>query len=493
MNKTFGKSAFLAHMHSPAPSEAVTQEVAKLLAILGEHDPSVASELARIPVNLSVLGDLRMWNGRLAPHPARNRIGKAGTLFFATQALVTTVMRSTVLDLSSVYPTGVARAMARGADGLFEVGSSQFDALSRLARDIVAWLVERKAKSVALIESPIGNTLPVQHLCDLAQERGLPVSTIQWNAPRNDRSSQGRTIKDAADACISDAAAFDYVVLIDESHTGSRLIKFYDALLPRIGKHRFLPVAMLFGGPSKKNGQPRQRLINRLDAQGRRIGFAQLAREFPTLRIFKMDAGPSCKWESTVIWNGSDIIAGKRKVNLIFTILDHCMDILNDLASDPSEYRPFLELAWSQNTSGEAYAFSPRLIQDLFKGIVTELPLTKLRRRLWKLAKERFPNDYVGDIDAVDEADPKERWTWLRTTFLEEAGKCIEAHNAGTAWNAIDTVFAASFPEKKPQPRKDVDAASYSLPFNETVRAFNLRLRQQLMALTPNTTAAPVW
>jgi hypothetical protein len=61
-----------------------------------------------------------------------------------------------------------------------------------------------------------------------------------------------------------------------------------------------------------------------------------------------------------------------------------------------------------------------------------ELPLTDFRRRLWELAKNQFPGEYVGDIDVLARIDPKERWTWLRTTFLEEAGKRIKMEDAGS-------------------------------------------------------------
>jgi len=61
-----------------------------------------------------------------------------------------------------------------------------------------------------------------------------------------------------------------------------------------------------------------------------------------------------------------------------------------------------------------------------------ELPLTDFRRRLWELAKNQFPGEYVGDIDVLARIDPKERWTWLRTTFLEKAHQ-----NGGRRFNGL--------------------------------------------------------
>jgi hypothetical protein len=66
----------------------------------------------------------------------------------------------------------------------------------------------------------------------------------------------------------------------------------------------------------------------------------------------------------------------------------------------------------------------------------------------------------------------------FRETFVAEATKRVGEQEAWTAWNAIDAAFAASFHERKPTARRDLDAAPYTLPFNHTICAFNLRLRE---------------
>jgi hypothetical protein len=480
----FGVSAYLATLHSPASTDAVLAQLIKLLAILGENDPSLAAELAAAPVNLRVLSDLVLWNQRLATNPVRDRIGQAATLFWAAQTLVTTVMRSSALDRSAKYSSGVERAIRRGADGLFEFGKSQFEALGFLTVDVIDWLVAHKAGSVAFIESPIGNTVPVQLLSDLTSTRGLPSSVVVWNAPRNDRRSRGRTVKDAAKECAVTVKDFDYVVLLDEVLSGSRYGKLLSALRPHIAPEKFLAIAMLFDDtsrPALKASPTRQQLIEKLETQGKKIGFKHPVRAFPLLRLFKLDAGNQCKWETPVIWGDSDLIAGKRKVNLIFMILDHCLGVLQDLSKDKSEFRPHLIRAWSQITQGQAFAFKTGVIQQLFRGIVTRLPFNAFRDLLWEMAKRRFPSEYVGDVAALVTAGAEERWLWLREAFVTEASKRIGEQDAWTAWNAIDTTFAASFQERKPKAQRDLDATPYTLPFNDTICAFNRRLRDLLM------------
>jgi hypothetical protein len=479
----FGVSAYLATLHSPAPTDAVSVQLIKLLAILAENDSSLAAELAATPVNLGVLGELMLWNERLAINPARDRIGRAATQFWAVQTLVTTAMRSAALDRSAKYSPGVERAIRRGADGLFEVGQSQFETLASLTADIIDWLVARNAGPVAIIESPIGNTVPVQLLVDLASERGLQSSVVQWNTPRNDRRSRGRTAKDAAKKLAVAVKDFDYVVFLDEVLLGSRYTKLLRAIHPHIAPNKLLAIAMLFDDtsrPALKTSDTRQHLIEELKTRGKKMGFENPVRVFPLLRLFKLDAGNPCKWETPVIWGDSDLIAGKRKVNLIFTIIDHCLGVLQDLSKDKSEFRPHLIRAWSQDTQGQAFVFKRSLIQQLFRGIVTRLPFSTFRNLLWEMAKHQFPSEYMGDVEAQDRCAAEEQWRWLREAFITEAKKRIGEQDAWTSWNAIDTAFAASFQEHKPKARRDLDATPYTLPFNDTICSFNRRLRELL-------------
>ena len=62
------------------------------------------------------------------------------------------------------------------------------------------------------------------------------------------------------------------------------------------------------------------------------------------------------------MWGDSDLIAGKRKVNLVFMLLRHFFNILADLAQEQSTYRPYLEIAWSQDTTGAVSVFAPGLL-----------------------------------------------------------------------------------------------------------------------------------
>lgn len=201
LSDLFNSSAFLAYLHSVVPATETEPLIAQMLAILGETDPFAAGALAAIAMRRESYFDLVLWSKRLEDHPWRRRLGKAALKFWAAQTLVATALRPTVFDPNYSYPPALARALEVGAEGLYDVGVSQFDALAALGMGLVAWLTEQGVRRVALIESPLGNTVPVHFIAALARKRGLSAEIVQWNAPRNDRATRGRTVEESAAIC----------------------------------------------------------------------------------------------------------------------------------------------------------------------------------------------------------------------------------------------------------------------------------------------------
>ncbi len=175
---TFGTSAHIAALYAAAPRDTVAREVAKLVSILGEDDPTLVEELSAGTITEAMLADLVAWNTCLAPAEHRDWMGHAATRFWAAQTLVATVMRKSAFDLGARFSSAAVRAMEAGADGLFDVGRLQFEALARTVRHLIAWLAPHTVRSVAIIESPLGNSLPVQLICNLAQRQGISVAPV---------------------------------------------------------------------------------------------------------------------------------------------------------------------------------------------------------------------------------------------------------------------------------------------------------------------------
>lgn len=422
--------------------------------------------------------------GGLEPHVWRDRIGAAAVKFWAAQTLVATVLRPTVFDLSQTYPTGLVKVLEVGAEGLYDVGVSQFDGLAVLGMDLVAWMVGRGLNRVVLLESPIGNTVPVHFIAELAKKRGLAVEIVQWNAPRNDRSKRGRTVEESAAICGADTKGFDLVVLVDECITGTRFLKLFDALVGHVGRDRLLPIAMIFHDPRRPGldkHPKRAKLIKRMEVQGDLLGYANSHVGFSQQRLFQFD-GPFSRWPSPVIWGDSDLIAGKRKVNLTFMLIDHYKKIVADLAQHQSVFLPHLTAAWSLDERGRSFVFAPGLVRSNFKSFCRDLPLDAFRDVLWAKAKERFPEDYSGGLESMSHTGVWERYDWLRSAFIEEAARRIGEERAGMLYHAVDTVFAASFHKHKPEAGRDLDATAYTIPFNDTIRSLNGWLIRRLLS-----------
>jgi hypothetical protein len=480
----FGNSTALAWKFQTAARQAVEAESRKLLSRLGEDDPAFGTELAETTVTQGMLSAMVIANINCKPCAHRDERGNAAAKFFAAQCLVSTVLRSRALDVPCRYSAEIAQALGRGGEALFEVGRSQFESLGKICSNLLLWIANHHPKGFVIIESPLGNSLPVQVVCDFAKARDIECKIVEWNAPRNDRAARGRTIGQAAIDCASKIGDCDLVVFMDDANTGTRFIKLYDALLGKIGAHRFLPIVMQFESASGcgKTDASLERLEKRVNEQGLRIGYPFPIVKLPPVELFKMDWGPPVRWHARMMWAESDLIAGKRKVNLIFTLIDHCFDILDDLGEEKSRFRSYLEKAWQQDTTGMQIQFAPGILQATFRGISEELPTEKGYSRIWHAAKAKFPSDYRGESFSLGEIQVKERWDWLRDSFQSMARETLGEQRSVLAWRAIDDTFAASFSEHAPRPARDQDATPFTFPFNSTVGALNIRLREKFVA-----------
>src|SRR5262249_5709140 len=152
----------------------------------------------------------------------------------------------------------------------------------------------------ALIESPLGNTVPVHFIAALATKRGRSVEIVQWNAPRNDRANRGRTVEESAAICGAETQSFDLIVLVDECLTGTRFLKHLQALIAPVGNDPLPPIAMLFAdsrrGDLTKHPQ-RARLIEAVEAQGEHLGYSNCHVGFSGQRRFQFN-GEWVFWEA---------------------------------------------------------------------------------------------------------------------------------------------------------------------------------------------------
>ena len=52
--------------------------------------------------------------------------------------------------------------------------------------------------------------------------------------------------------------------------------------------------------------------------------------------------------------------------------------------------------------------------------------------------ERRYPADFTGEIDSIEEGEVKQRWDWFRTTFLELAEAKLRPEEAYVLWRAFE-------------------------------------------------------
>ena len=369
------------------------------------------------------------------------------------------------------------RLLRVGADALYEAGRPQFEKLQLVCSDLVNWLSGKHYSQVVIVESPLGNCVPVAVLQSLASRDLVPISVVTWNAPRNDRAGVGRTVSESTGTLSGHVDADALIIFADDVITGTRFVKTFDALSKRFPK-RILPLAMAFKDPTKPVSSTDQlkRVRTRVSKASKQLGYEPAFIEFPILPAFKIDDGAPVYWDSPVIWGETDLVAGKRKVNLVFNLIDHLFFTLEDLGKSSSKLAKYLFKAWGQNTDGESFAFAIGIREQLFSKLSNKLGAEKVRLDLAARGREAYSADFTGAVDSIQEAEVKQRWDWLRETFLELAEVKLRPEEAYILWRAFDESFAASHPDLRPRPSRDHAYAAYALRFNNTVRSFHEQL-----------------
>ncbi|MYN04543.1 hypothetical protein GTP41_20840 [Pseudoduganella sp. DS3] len=472
---TFGTSAYLEWRFALAPNGAARPLIAPLAELLGAS-PEEIDHYSKKPFRNGELEQLAIWTQRVVSVSDQGSRAKTAKKFWAAQALAMPILIREPLRTAQADPVAV-RLLQVGADALYDAGYPQFEKLRQVCHELVNWLIKQAWKRVVLIESPLGNCVPVAVLHSLAGRAGLSTQVVTWNAPRNDRAGAGWTVSDSAGSLSSDVDPGDLVVFADDVITGTRFVKTFDALSKKF-PGRVLPIAMAFNDPMKSETSPDQlkRVRSRASKAEQLFGYPHTFVNFPILPAFRIDAGAPVYWESPVIWGETDLVAGKRKVNLIFNLIDHLFHTLNDLTKPTSALAKYLHKAWQKDTTGASYAFAAGLREEVFSNLSNQLNIDEVRLTLDARAREAYPADFTGLVEGIDEEEVKQRWDWLRTTFLELAQAKLRSDEAYVLWRAFDETFAASHSQVRPRPSRDHAYAAYALQYNDVVRSFHERL-----------------
>lgn len=377
-SSAFARSAYLTERYAYATSAELRAVLTAFFSGVGLVDETSIEELAAQKIHRF---HLRECNARLhwiTQKPGEDGTGRAARDFFAAQVLFELLAEP--LGQAQHYPPVVTEIFERGAEGLFSLGRNQFVMLARTACDLTRWMLERGFKRTTIIEAPLGNTVPTQVLRDIVERRGIGADIVEWGCPRNDRALRGTTVRDSArelarNLKVSDA---DFVLFMDDALTGTRLLRMARELRKAVGADRLAAVAMRFQFPRGSGIKPfRRKDLSELDGWAREQGLPAGIIEFPALPLFDVDEAGRVFLESALCWGDVDVVAGKRKVNLVFNIIDHYEAIARDLASPQSRYLPLIEgMLWNRDSVGREVHFAPGLTHEVFSSMFVKSVLT---------------------------------------------------------------------------------------------------------------------
>ena len=337
---TFGQSAMIRDRFAWVSAHEIKSALTEFCAITGRSDPVSVDALSRQKLHRHQLAAFKASLPRLRPTGLEDDTGRAQRLFAQAQVLHEVLQER--FDPRVVLPPLVTAVMSDAADGLFILGKAQFRRLKQLATDLADWISSKSFTSVALVESPLGNCVPTQVIEDLCRARGLPVRTIEWGFPRNDRAAVGRTLRDAAAAFAEqpEVATADCVLFVDDVLTGTRFRKLAYSLRKEIGLSRCAAVAMRFEFPPTVGRSPYpRRSLDKVADWGAAMGLRESVVEFPPLPVFAIDSDGPVYFESAVAWTDQDLVAGTLPSGLV-TVADSFLPTGRAVAWSMATARP---------------------------------------------------------------------------------------------------------------------------------------------------------
>ncbi len=480
----FDTPAQVARRYAFATTNAVKNALDEFADHLGLSDPNSIAELASQRIHTFKLSEFRQRLSWIKPSQGEDSLGTAAKKFFAAEVLFELLAQPFDLDVS--YPQMVNRVFSDAALGLFEVGRVQFDKLADVICDTADWIGRNSFQRVAIIESPLGNTLPSQVLHDVLTSQGAACVIEEWGCPRNEAPSRGLTIKASAIelAQRSNVQGADCVVFMDDILTGTRLSKMARALRSVIPAERVAVIGMRCRYPKEAGASefPPKDLdaLNRWAGDpGRPYGVA----DFPPLPLFNVDDEGRVYLEKALCWGDVDIVAGKRKANLVFNIIDHYEHIAKSLTAKDSIYWAALDELWSEDASGLHHIILPGLVRMVVGGVIHRVGVKWLFKEIRSAAIAAFPNDYVGQTFPPTEAQVRARSDWLGNCISTAAKQKVSESKAEMLSLAIRSLHQSRPSGMPTGPDRDHAYANYTLPWNSSIQCLNRRLREQVVGL----------
>ena len=383
-------------------------------------------------------------------------------------------------DLDSLYKWG--------AQQLFIYGAEQALCLATVAAKLASWSSKMPHRTVVIVDSPLGGTVPAYVLRDALKNQGISAEVREFLAPRLDQHARKYSLKAAAaDFCRSLPPGEYPVVFPDEVITGTRFRKLYKALEKHL-KNRVVPIALSvhsWNGTSR-DSQKLRKLQIELRALGCAKQGAPVFTEFPCAALVKVDEGAPVTLSAPFFWAEHDLAAGKRKVNLIFSLIDQIKTIANDLGSKTGTSIHHLELIWSQSSDGTVITQSQPFLRQIVPRFAVKIDWEAIEEK----ARIEFKAEYIGVSSPNTLEEVAARLNWVLTAIYDQLCQhCSKptgaANEAGMVINALRDLYAlAHGGRRRPLPRdRDFCESTISLVYPDL--AFHEELIRLVLACIP--------
>lgn len=376
-------------------------------------------------------------------------------------------------------PGSVSALVRWAASRLHAYGRPQSLILAKLAADISKWCEANRIGDIAIIDSPLGGSVPTQVIAAVLRRDGVRVTVHELLTPRLARHAHKHSIRAAAKRfCSQLASDSHYILFPDEFVSGTRMLKLYEALKRHL-HGRLVPIALQVGhaGNPVRHHDNALKLIGILKECRKSLGIPTFAL-FPQAAQFQVDRGSPFVAASAFFWSDMDLCAGKRKVNLLFGVLCQVRELSDELGNPDSQSMKVLCDLWRQSTDGTTYSGHEAELARILPPLVRSLDWAAIEAE----ARSAFPDEYLGQVQLANAMrGAVEKYNWIFEAIHRHAAESDAIDNSGASRagllsNALRDLFAYfNGHRRSPMPR-DRDFCEYTLAYAEPLHAFHQAL-----------------
>ncbi|HDR9506928.1 TPA: hypothetical protein QDC03_001995 [Burkholderia cepacia] len=382
-------------------------------------------------------------------------------------------------DQTASYPSALVSVFEWGVGGLHKYALDQARQLARVAMTVAHWCLAADHSRVTIVDSPLGGTVPAQVLAKVLEADGIEVRLVEFLAPRLARHSKKHSIREAVKGFVKSLESDNSPVFYpDEMISGSRFLNLYRALRAKLGD-RLIPIASevhSWNATTEDTAEKTAKAVAVLRNETTAAASSLVHFRFPPSRRLTIDSGPPVIPNSPFYWGEVDTLAGKRKVNFVFDVINELRAISEAFKRPDSEEILTLQRLWARDTNGRIYSGALLHLQTMLPRMASQIDWSKIE----DAARTVYASEYVGNLPVITENHAIERLVWLKKEIVRnldpegfDNGKPTEAHLFA---NALHTLFNFhAHGRRLPRP-KNRDYCEYTIKYAMPLAAINAKL-----------------